>query len=455
MRRAWLLLLLMVLTAAGEPRLPLGAADLPETRETVTLGPGVTLTTIRRGSPDPEGRVWYQYDPQPEGRPGAVHVPMDTPAPDRPGPRVPRVASRVEEEAPGTRRVHTTEDGGPTTGPWFVQVLDVDLKEAAVQPVLGQGRQPVSSHRALAAVNGGYFVEDYEPGEPAGVYVQDGALVSEALDGRGALILEPGKARIAAVATEAVAIASDGAKREITGSNRLPGMARSYAKEPGPPYAAHDTTARLPDDLVLFTRGTTPAGEGVEALLDARGTVTSLSRTRGRPVPPGHAVLAGIGASAYWLRDHARVGRRLQIVLHATANGHPLPLHPGLDLVNGGPILLRDGQLVQRGWAEGFDRPDDPSFYHRFAVRRHPRTLAGVTASGHLLLVTLDGRQPDHSVGASFDEAARVMQSLGCVDALNLDGGGSTAMAVRGRLVTRPSDAQGERAVGDALLVCP
>jgi exopolysaccharide biosynthesis protein len=47
------------------------------------------------------------------------------------------------------------------------------------------------------------------------------------------------------------------------------------------------------------------------------------------------------------------------------------------------------------------------------------------------------------------------MRALGARDAVNLDGGGSTAMTVRGTLVTRPSDATGERPIGDAIVVAP
>jgi exopolysaccharide biosynthesis protein len=86
-------------------------------------------------------------------------------------------------------------------------------------------------------------------------------------------------------------------------------------------------------------------------------------------------------------------------------------------------------------------------------VRRNPRTVAGVTRAGHVLLVTVDGRAPGHSVGASFAEEAAIMRALGARDALNLDGGGSTAMVAGGALLTQPSDATGERPVGDAILV--
>ena len=59
------------------------------------------------------------------------------------------------------------------------------------------------------------------------------------------------------------------------------------------------------------------------------------------------------------------------------------------------------------------------------------------------------------SSGASPAVVASVAQALGMYDAVNLDGGGSTTMSVRGALVNKPSDASGERAVGDALIYVP
>jgi exopolysaccharide biosynthesis protein len=97
--------------------------------------------------------------------------------------------------------------------------------------------------------------------------------------------------------------------------------------------------------------------------------------------------------------------------------------------------------------------PDAPAFFYGFGISRNPRTIAGITARGELLLVAIDGRQPGYSVGASFDEEAGVMRALGAVDAVNLDGGGSTTLVIDGELVNRPSDATGERPIGDALLL--
>jgi exopolysaccharide biosynthesis protein len=97
-----------------------------------------------------------------------------------------------------------------------------------------------------------------------------------------------------------------------------------------------------------------------------------------------------------------------------------------------------------------------------FGPVRHPRTIVGVASRGRrILLITIDGRQPGYSVGTTLRESARVALALGATEAINLDGGGSTTMVVariardttRFAVVNRPSDAQGERAVGNALVV--
>ncbi len=72
----------------------------------------------------------------------------------------------------------------------------------------------------------------------------------------------------------------------------------------------------------------------------------------------------------------------------------------------------------------------------------------------YLILATVDGRKPGVTVGANFHEAAQLMRWLGATQAINLDGGGSTAMVVKNKVVNKPSDGR-ERSVGDALLVLP
>ena len=63
--------------------------------------------------------------------------------------------------------------------------------------------------------------------------------------------------------------------------------------------------------------------------------------------------------------------------------------------------------------------------------------------------------QPGVSVGMTLDELARLLVEFGAVEAINLDGGGSTTMVLRGEVVNKPSDREGERPVSDAILVLP
>ena len=115
---------------------------------------------------------------------------------------------------------------------------------------------------------------------------------------------------------------------------------------------------------------------------------------------------------------------------------------------------MQDGREHITQKRDGFVHPGDPSFAYGWFVKRNPRTIAGVDGRGRTVLVTVDGRSTS-DLGLSIAEAADLARSLGLVDAVNLDGGGSTAMAVRGRVVGHPSDATGERPVADALLVTP
>ena len=186
-------------------------------------------------------------------------------------------------------------------------------------------------------------------------------------------------------------------------------------------------------------------------MLDASGRVTALREGRGGTIPPDGSVLSGTGEGADWLRAHARPG--MTVSVSEVVSGDGAALDGGTGVVNGGPRLVEGGAVEITAFAEGFVYPENPEFYYRFGERRNPRTLAGITRDGDLLLVAVDGRRPGYSVGASFEESAAIMEALGSREAVNLDGGGSTGMTIGERLVTRPSDATGERPIGDALVL--
>ncbi len=114
---------------------------------------------------------------------------------------------------------------------------------------------------------------------------------------------------------------------------------------------------------------------------------------------------------------------------------------PGVvDAIGGSHVLVQDGH-VALGSCSGS------------ICGRNPRTAIGLAADGRIILVVVDGRQQS-SVGMTLGELASFFVRLGAVSAMNLDGGGSSAMAVRGQVMNHPSDGF-ERAVTNAILVQP
>ena len=114
------------------------------------------------------------------------------------------------------------------------------------------------------------------------------------------------------------------------------------------------------------------------------------------------------------------------------------------EALGAGPLLVRSGRVRVSGAEEGFG--------DGHVRTNHPRTAVGRTADGALVLLVVDGRQP-LSRGASLDETARLMRALGATDAVNLDGGGSSAVVVRGVRLNRPVGGTTEREVHNALVV--
>lgn len=331
------------------------------------------------------------------------------------------------------------DDGFVTTGPWDVRVIVVDPHtfRGSYQASLGTSvakREKVSAMasaaKALAAVNGGFFDIHTLPafrGDPTGISVVGGKLLSEAVAGRVGLVLRGRTARITELSSSVVARAADGTTAEVTGLNRVPKQ----------------------DELVMYTEELgrdTPQDDGTEVVLDASGRVTAV-RGSGGPVAPGTRVLHGVGAAADWLWQHAGEGTTVTVTTRVTdlrAN-KAIPLTPETNIIGGAIGLVRNGRTSITASRDGMANTN-------MILRRHPRTLAGVTRNGKLVIAVVDGRAPGSTIGASFFEAAELMRWLGARDAINLDGGGSTTMVIGDKVVNRPSDGV-ERGVGDALLI--
>ncbi len=151
-------------------------------------------------------------------------------------------------------------------------------------------------------------------------------------------------------------------------------------------------------------------------------------------IPRDGVVLSGHGKQAAFLNAFLP-GDTLTAVLRISLKGNP-SLFPELtDMIGGDRQILNEGKVTDNNWVE-----------------LHPRTAAGYSADGRkIILAVVDGRT-DQSKGVSTKQLADIMKASGAAYALNLDGGGSSAMVVRNTIRNSPSDGS-ERAVGNALLL--
>jgi len=139
----------------------------------------------------------------------------------------------------------------------------------------------------------------------------------------------------------------------------------------------------------------------------------------------------------------------------AIARRPELASEPRGDLLQAGPLLVRDGaSAVTGGDDEGFTAGAH-QFDSDISDGRHPRCALALTAD-HVLAVACDGRDPDDA-GLTLGELAGALVGLGARSALNLDGGGSASLVRHSRLVNRPREQHGVgllegRAIATALV---
>jgi hypothetical protein len=173
-------------------------------------------------------------------------------------------------------------------------------------------------------------------------------------------------------------------------------------------------------------------------------------RTRGvaRRYVPFDAPWDGVRACVHVQGGAARIVARDEV-----------PQAPRGDLLQAGPLLVRDGAPVFRRErdAEGFSA-GSRQFDSDITDGRHPRAALGLCGDRYLA-VACDGRSR-HDAGLTLEELAALMAALGSEAALNLDGGGSTSLVSGGRLRNRPRKAYDEpepggRPVSTALLFVP
>lgn len=182
---------------------------------------------------------------------------------------------------------------------------------------------------------------------------------------------------------------------------------------------------------------------GVEVVVED-GIITNIFHDSGNnAIPAGGYVISAHGTAAEAFKN-AQINDEITIsqkIFSDDANFNEIP-----NVVGAGPRLVMDGKVYVTANEEKF--PAD------IRVGRAPRSAVGVTSYGDYILAVVDGRQA-HSKGCTLQEWAEILlNEFGAFNAINLDGGGSTELIVKDKLVNKPSDGH-ERMVGNALAILP
>ncbi|GIE04366.1 phosphodiester glycosidase family protein [Paractinoplanes durhamensis] len=241
-----------------------------------------------------------------------------------------------------------------------------------------------------------------------------------------------------APATPALPLGDAGLPETRTVTTVAPGVTRTSivrGTDPAPPGEIN-TTTEGPWRIQVLTIDPRRARGQLRVVLDRRGCVVRTAAVRGTVLTAGQLALQATGSQEAVLVGVATGCVRITSELR-DADGDRVAVRPGVYAVNGRYRLTENGAVVVP--------PGSGSFFDR-----NPRTIAGTTRTGEIVLATIDGRRTT-SVGTTMDETAAVAHVLGLRDAINLDGGGSTTMSVRGTLVNQPSGGS-QRPVGDALI---
>ncbi len=378
---------------------------------------------------------------------GVLPTPPLPVAPARALITAPYVAVGSAPVAPGV----THEWGSLTTsrGNQNVQVVTVEpfrpeiSFEAALSNDRASGLERVTSmaarrsaeaHRVVASINGDVWAgtANLMENAPSGLHVDGGELMTAGPSARPTFTVDASRTpRIGSVGV-ALSMTVDGVGVPIARLNqeRRAGELALY-------------TARFGERLSAAASGTEVVIGGLALPLRPSGAWSGIvAEVRpaggGAPIDPGTVVLTGPAGS---------------LALGPLVPGVPVTITtavtPGFEAM----LQAAGGReyLVRGGAPFVFPRPTS-------AGQTHPRSAIGITADERVVMATVDGRHPDESLGVTLDELADLMISRGAVEAINLDGGGSTTLAVRRpgdsnvTVVNAPSDGR-ERSVTNSIQV--
>lgn len=117
-----------------------------------------------------------------------------------------------------------------------------------------------------------------------------------------------------------------------------------------------------------------------------------------------------------------------------------------------GPSLVKAGNLITDFTNTVIDINSSSWAAKRPIEGENPRTGVGILEPNHFVFIVVDGRSPGYSRGATLAELAKMFYELGCNEAYNLDGGGSSTMYFNGKIINKPSLGS-ERSISDILYI--
>ncbi len=313
--------------------------------------------------------------------------------------------------------------------PFAVQVLRLRSEDMQVEKLVKAVEK--AGTKVFAAINGDYFSAFEEGKHPLGLHVSGGQMLREPSGTTTFAVAADGSLQMAAPKLVANAQVG-GVDFPISGYNQLAprnGVALYFGR-----FAKEVLSQSKCKAIVLRTDGNSYVNHPVAA------TITrTIQSARKFPLADTESALV---VCSQELVELPQVGD--EVILDLRLKGFSGPI---VEAVSGGPRILRTGDAVYEGKAEGF-----PLWRRGYISGTHPRTALGMDPAGStLFLLVAEGRPGGLDAGG----AACVLKGLGAADAMLLDGGGSAVMVWDGRIVNRPHAAhqRTNRRVANALAI--
>jgi|GEM_PF-30754 len=302
-------------------------------------------------------------------------------------------------------------------------------KVYGMQGVSGMARDAdAPGNRVIAATNADFY--DLSTGIPSGIVIKDnGTIMNTPAGGQRAFGVKSDGSAIIGQPRVSVQMSASGRTTTVHHINRARGDNQLILYTPD--FYSSTKTSTQGDEVVLEVLG----GEVKSgSSLQLRVLETRIGQGD-TPLVDGQAVLSASGTARAALQG-LTVGDEVEIRFTVEGEWHDVVM-----AVGGNQLLVQNGNVVLQS---------DPAY--------HPRTAVGVKADGSVILLTVDGRSPGFSEGVTLQELGQIMKDMGAVDALNLDGGGSTTFIARlpgdtdRTLLNKPSDG-GERSTSNGILL--